>query len=108
MAEKHRRAIEDSRRLAQLVAQERAESIRQQISAANTLLALANVEYEHGRIEQANTLLGKMQRLAQQVRGHLNEPNHVPPNDGQELHVGLEQMEGGIRALAKRLDRQSA
>lgn len=104
MEEKHHRVIQDARRLAELVAQERAESIRQQLSAANTVLGLANTEFEQGRVQQANRLMEKMRHVAEEVRTHLGEPHHVPSADAEELHTALKQMESRISALANRLN----
>jgi hypothetical protein len=108
MAERHHRAIDDTRRLKGLVAQERAESIRQQIAAANTVLTVANTELDLGRAPRANTLIEKMWNLAAKVRLHLNEPNHVPSTEAKELHTDLKNMEDRIRALAKRVSEQRA
>ena len=107
MTERHRQAIDNARRLAVLAAQERAESIRQQIAAANTVLVLANTELEQGRGHQANTLLQRMRSVADKVCFHLNEPNHVPSAEAEELHASLEQIESGIRALANRVKAHS-
>ena len=83
MAEQHRRAIEEARRLAHLVKQERAEAIRQQLAAANTFLELGDTELKQGRVHQANALLKRMQGVAKRVRSHLNEPNHVPLTEAE-------------------------
>lgn len=97
---RHRQAIDESRRLAGLAAKERAESIRQQIAAAETLITVANTEV--AGVDQTNTLLERLRNLAEKVRFHLNEPSHVPSGEGEELYVSLEQMESRIMALAKR------
>ncbi len=101
MAAEQHTAIQDARRLARLAGQQRAESIRQQVAAAEVIILLANTELEQGRVQQATSIGEKMRKLAEKVRGHLNEPRHVPSTDAAELRARLEHMESGIRALVK-------
>jgi len=104
MVERHRRAVDDAHRLAVMAAQERAESIRQQISAANTVLVLANTEFEQGRVRQADALLDRMRDVGRKIRSHLGEPKHVPRTEAAELFATLEHMESRIRSLANRIN----
>jgi len=104
MAEHHRQAIDRSRRLAVLVAQERAEAIRQQIAAGLTCLSVVENLVEDGRAEEAKALLKKMHRLAEAVRRHCNEPDHVPAAEVAELRESLEHLETRIAAIDQILD----
>jgi hypothetical protein len=103
MTEQHRRAIDNSRRLAGLVAQERAEAIRQRISAGHTLLTLANTELQYSRVDQAKALLKRLRHLVEEVDFHLNEPKHVPATELEELRASLKNLDSKITALGESL-----
>jgi len=106
MGENHR-AVDETRHLRVEAAKVRAQAIRAQLSAAITFRRMVDVELDLGRSDIAHTLLRKIQFIAEKIRAHLDEPNHVPPNQLDQLRGELAGLESEIHKTEQRLTNES-
>jgi len=91
--------ISQTHRLKTEAAQTRAQAIQSQISAAFTLCEMAKAEVGYGRGDVARRLLSKPPHTAETIAHHLDTPNHVPPNQVDQLHDELVRLESQIHSL---------
>ena len=102
MAESHY-PVRDGHRLRAESAQHRAQAIQAQLSVGHTFCKMVDTELRYGgRSDVAATLLPKVRHIADTVRGHLDEPNHVPSDLIEALQDELEQFELRVLRLEHR------
>ena len=89
-------------RLSAASAQTCLRAIRSQIAIGYTFCNLAKSQLQTGRTGNARRVVEKLRRLAETIRRHLNEPNHVPRNEIEKLRTELEQLESSILDLEER------
>lgn len=86
--------VEVTKRLRAQAAALRADAIREQLSFALTLCALAENDALSG---WEGEILSKVHHTIEDVGRHLNEPNHVPPEAMDDLRQMLAQLEARAR-----------
>ena len=101
MAEQQHQPANELERLSVASAQTRVP-FRSQIAIGYTFCNLAKSQLQTGRTGNARRVVEKLRRLAETIRRHLNEPNHVPRNKIEKLRTELEQLESSILDLEER------
>jgi hypothetical protein len=86
---------------AKLPSENRMRAISVQIAAAVTFSNVAATEFACGRVQQAHALVKKMRHVAEVVRRHLGEPNHVPLNQMERLRAELAHLESRITTVER-------
>ena len=85
-----------SRRIWDKAARIRLQVIESQLALGFTFCQIAETQREYGRLPEADLVIQKVQHLVQTVRGHLDEPNHVPEAEVGDARTHLAQLESRI------------
>jgi len=88
--------ITEIHRLQTTAAQQRLQSIRSQIAFGLTLCRAAENALSFGHTKDAHKAIANVQKLCDTVWQHLNEQNHVPPNEAEKLCAELTQLQSKI------------
>jgi hypothetical protein len=84
-------------------AQTRLRSIQSQLGIGFTFCRIVETEIREGKIDEARKLIQKTRRAAQLIRGHLDEPDHVPPDQVNAAREVLRKLEARIADVTARL-----
>ncbi len=71
----------------------RLQAIHAQLSAASTLCLVAKNEITYGDFRQARMAIESVRQAMESVRGHIAEPNHVPPDSLPPIRHELGRLE---------------
>jgi hypothetical protein len=84
-------------------AQTRLCAIESQLSFGFTLCVMAERELAYGHADEARLLIEKVQYVSKTVDRHLDEPNHVPPDQVAGCRYQLAQLESRILKIEAQL-----
>jgi len=102
MAEYQHPSQNELERLRTVAAKTRARAIRTQIAIGLTFCGVAETELGYGSAEHAHGIVERTRRLAETLRRHLDEANHVPLDEVEKVRTELEQLESRILAVEER------
>jgi energy-converting hydrogenase A subunit M len=80
-------------------AQVRLRAINAQISAGFTLCKLIEIDIGRGRTDEAHKLIGKLRKMVETVRRHVQEPHHLPTDSLTDVRQELVQLEERVLAV---------
>ena len=101
MAQHQNRPVDEFRRLKTEAAQTRLRAMRSQIAIGLTFCSVAESDLQNGCADHVHELVDKLRKMTGSMRRHLNEPNHMPPNEVEKPETELAQLETRILALLK-------
>ncbi len=80
-------------------AQVRLRAVRAQLSACSILSALAKFDIAHSRVDDAHKLKGRLGKVLEVVRRHLDESHHLPPESLTAVRDELAKVERLVREI---------